>query len=130
MSFVLNILVCFFDTIPTVPPKPSNSVVVKSWRSCEDGCIGSRPTVISTHPYLGVSKPYTLLLYLITSPVGPYCKSGFAPVRLTADTEYVRAWPGGTGNAKVGGNYEETAQCGDIGEALSYSLCLLFVFLN
>ena len=67
-----------------------------------------RPTVISTHPYLGVSPPDNLLLYVITSPVGPYYKSGFDPIRLTADTPYVRAWPGGTGNAKVGGNYAPT----------------------
>ncbi len=64
-----------------------------------------RPTVISTHPYLGVSAPNEILLYVITCPVGPYYTSGFAPVRLTADTPYVRAWPGGTGAAKVGGNY-------------------------
>ena len=64
-----------------------------------------RPTVISTHPYLGVSAPDEILLYVITCPVGPYYTSGFAPVRLTADSPYVRAWPGGTGAAKVGGNY-------------------------
>lgn len=47
-------------------------------------------------------------MYVITSPVGPYYKSGFDPIRLTADTSYVRAWPGGTGNSKVGGNYAPT----------------------
>ena len=67
-----------------------------------------RPTVIATHPFLGVAAPESLLLYVITSPVGPYYKSGFAPVRLTADSSYVRAWPGGTGNAKVAGNYAPT----------------------
>lgn len=60
-----------------------------------------RPTVIATHPFLGLAAPESLLLYVITSPVGPYYKSGFAPVRLTADTAYVRAWPGGTGAFKV-----------------------------
>lgn len=67
-----------------------------------------RPTVIATHPFLGLSPPDDLLLYVITSPVGPYYASGFDPVRLTADTEYVRAWPGGSGSSKVGGNYGET----------------------
>lgn len=60
-----------------------------------------RPTVIATHRFLGLSAPENVLLYVITSPVGPYYKSGFAPVRLTADSPYVRAWPGGTGNCKV-----------------------------
>ena len=67
-----------------------------------------RPTVIATHRFLGLAPPDSLLLYVITSPVGPYYKSGFQPIRLTADTDYVRAWPGGTGNAKVGGNYAPT----------------------
>lgn len=67
-----------------------------------------RPTVVSTHPYLGLSAPERLLLYVISSPVGPYYRSGFDPIRLTADTRYVRAWPGGTGDAKVGGNYAPT----------------------
>ena len=60
-----------------------------------------RPTVIATHEYLGQAPPTSLLLYVITSPVGPYYQSGFKPIRLTADTSLVRAWPGGTGNAKV-----------------------------
>lgn len=67
-----------------------------------------RPTVIATHKYLGLAAPESILLYVICSPVGPYYKSGFEPVRLTADTPYVRAWPGGTGANKVGGNYGAT----------------------
>lgn len=67
-----------------------------------------RPTVIATHQYLGVAPPDSILFYVITCPVGPYYKSGFNPIRLTADTPYVRAWPGGTGDAKVGGNYAPT----------------------
>ena len=55
-----------------------------------------RPTVIATHKFLGIAPPDSLLLYVITSPVGPYYKSGFKPIRLTADTPYVRAWPGGS----------------------------------
>lgn len=50
----------------------------------------------------------SLFLSWSPSPVGPYYKTGFKPVRLTADTPFVRAWPGGTGNAKVGGNYAPT----------------------
>jgi branched-chain amino acid aminotransferase len=67
-----------------------------------------RPTVIGTTRYLGVAPPDSILLFVITSPVGPYYKTGFKPVRLTTDTPYVRAWPGGTGSAKVGGNYAPT----------------------
>eukprot|EP01094_Clydonella_sp_ATCC50884_P014184 TRINITY_DN2453_c0_g1_i1.p1 TRINITY_DN2453_c0_g1~~TRINITY_DN2453_c0_g1_i1.p1 ORF type:complete len:415 (+),score=144.48 TRINITY_DN2453_c0_g1_i1:51-1247(+) len=64
-----------------------------------------RPTMIGTQPSLGVGPSFHALLYTILSPVGPYYPTGFKPVSLYADTEHVRAWPGGTGDRKVGGNY-------------------------
>jgi len=67
-----------------------------------------RPTAISTHPYLGVTKPENAKVFVILSPVGPYYPSGFAPVKLFADNRNVRAWPGGIGYAKAGGNYAPT----------------------
>ncbi|CAM9162238.1 unnamed protein product [Discosporangium mesarthrocarpum] len=67
-----------------------------------------RPTAISTYPYLGVGPAEEVQLYAILSPVGPYYKEGFNPIKLYADTENVRAWPGGTGYTKTGGNYAPT----------------------
>ncbi|XP_053546665.1 branched-chain-amino-acid aminotransferase, mitochondrial-like isoform X2 [Bombina bombina] len=68
-----------------------------------------RPTFIGTEPSLGVAKPNHALLYIITSPVGPYFPTGgFSPVSLLADPQYVRAWVGGVGNFKFGGNYGPT----------------------
>ncbi|XP_054845258.1 branched-chain-amino-acid aminotransferase, cytosolic isoform X3 [Eublepharis macularius] len=65
-----------------------------------------RPTLIGTEPSLGVKKPSRALLYVILSPVGPYFSSGsFNPISLWADPKYVRAWKGGTGDCKLGGNY-------------------------
>uniref|UniRef100_A0A670XSR0 Branched-chain-amino-acid aminotransferase n=1 Tax=Pseudonaja textilis TaxID=8673 RepID=A0A670XSR0_PSETE len=65
-----------------------------------------RPTLIGTEPSLGVKKPSRAILYVILSPVGPYFTSGtFNPVSLWADPKYVRAWKGGTGDCKLGGNY-------------------------
>ncbi|KAL7572045.1 hypothetical protein ACA910_001697 [Epithemia clementina (nom. ined.)] len=80
-----------------------------------------RPTVIATHRFLGLAAPTSLLLFVITSPVGPYYKTGFKPVRLTADSSYIRAWPGGTGNAKVGGNYAPTMKAQAEAARLGYS---------
>lgn len=55
-------------------------------------------------PALGVSKSSRALLYVILSPVGPYFKTGtFSPVSLLADPSFVRAWPGGCGDSKMGG---------------------------
>ncbi|KAG9301880.1 hypothetical protein G9A89_004559 [Geosiphon pyriformis] len=64
-----------------------------------------RPTLIGTQPFLGVGPTSQALLFVICSPVGPYYKTGFDAVKLLATTENVRAWPGGTGDAKIGGNY-------------------------
>lgn len=64
-----------------------------------------RPTLISTTPFLGVAPASDAKFFIICSPVGPYYPTGFAPVKLLADPQYVRAWPGGTGNIKCGGNY-------------------------
>jgi branched-chain amino acid aminotransferase len=45
---------------------------------------------------------------VIASPAGPYFPTGFKPVSLYADPKYVRAFPGGVGNSKVGSNYGPT----------------------
>jgi hypothetical protein len=44
--------------------------------------------------------------------VGPYYSSKAKPVKLLADPSSVRAWPGGVGNVKVGGNYAPTIDVG------------------
>lgn len=64
-----------------------------------------RPTMIGTTAGLGVGIPTDALLFVICSPVGPYYSTGFKAVRLEATDYAVRAWPGGTGNKKLGGNY-------------------------
>jgi branched-chain amino acid aminotransferase len=85
--------------------------VERDWVPAGDGySLYIRPTGISTHPFLGVGPSQNAKLFAILSPVGPYYPEGFKPVTLKAETQYVRAWPGGTGDAKVGGNYGPTIQ--------------------
>ncbi|EDV19897.1 uncharacterized protein TRIADDRAFT_61621 [Trichoplax adhaerens] len=68
-----------------------------------------RPTMIGTDPTLGVKTSKSALLYIILCPVGAYFTTGVLnPIALWADTEFIRAWPGGLGWAKVGGNYGPT----------------------
>ena len=64
-----------------------------------------RPTMIATEVGLGVRPSRSYLFYIILSPVGPYFKEGFKPVRLYVMDKYVRAVEGGVGEAKTGGNY-------------------------
>ena len=78
----------------------------ESWVPQKDGySLYLRPTAIGISPTLGVKASDQVKLYVICSPVGPYFKDGFKPVKLYAGSENVRAWPGGVGAAKVGGNY-------------------------
>uniref|UniRef100_A0A4W5MN73 branched-chain-amino-acid transaminase n=1 Tax=Hucho hucho TaxID=62062 RepID=A0A4W5MN73_9TELE len=62
-----------------------------------------RPTFLGTERSLGVKKPSHALLYVILSPVGSYFSTGAKPVSLWADSKYIRAWRGGTGDCKMGG---------------------------
>ena len=48
------------------------------------------------------------MLYTICSPSGPYYATGFKPIKLVADENHVRAWPGGHGAYKLGANYGPT----------------------
>lgn len=59
-------------------------------------------------PTLGVSPPESALLYTILCPVGSYFGPDFKPVSLLADPRFIRAWPGGCGDRKMGSNYAPT----------------------
>jgi len=64
-----------------------------------------RPTLIGTEATLGVGHSNKALLYVVTGPVGKYYETGFKPISLLADSEFVRAFPGGVGAFKMGCNY-------------------------
>jgi branched-chain amino acid aminotransferase len=65
-----------------------------------------RPFMVATDVGLGVNKPSSSYAYLlIASPAGAYFSSGVKPVKVWLSTEYTRAAPGGTGEAKCAGNY-------------------------
>ncbi|MGI8677765.1 MAG: branched-chain amino acid aminotransferase [Jatrophihabitans sp.] len=65
-----------------------------------------RPFMIATEVGLGVNKPSSRYTYLlIASPAGAYFTGGIKPVKVWLSTEYTRAAPGGTGEAKCAGNY-------------------------
>ena len=64
-----------------------------------------RPFIIATDVQLGVHPSHTYKFMIILSPVGAYYAEGIKPVKIFVENEYVRAVKGGTGFAKVGGNY-------------------------
>ncbi|GMR62627.1 hypothetical protein PMAYCL1PPCAC_32822, partial [Pristionchus mayeri] len=67
-----------------------------------------RPTLIGTDKKLGVDRSLEAKLFVLTGPVGSYFTSGFQPVSLLADSQFVRAFPGGVGAYKMGCNYAPT----------------------
>jgi len=64
-----------------------------------------RPFVFGTEGALGVKPSHEYLFVIILSPVGAYYEEGFNPIKIYVSEEYVRAFPGGTGDVKAGGNY-------------------------
>jgi len=64
-----------------------------------------RPSMFATEPHLGVRPAKNYLFFIILCPVGAYYKEGLNPVKIYVEDKYVRAAIGGTGEAKVAGNY-------------------------
>jgi branched-chain amino acid aminotransferase len=64
-----------------------------------------RPLMIATDPFLGVRPATEYLFVLFASPAGAYFPQGVKPVTVWISEDYVRAAPGGTGEAKCAGNY-------------------------
>jgi branched-chain amino acid aminotransferase len=80
--------------------------IEKDWIPGEEGTsLYIRPTIIATDPFLGVRPSETYTFFIIVCPVGPYYAEGFNPISISVENEYVRAVKGGTGEAKVAGNY-------------------------
>lgn len=85
----------------------------QDWIPTADGTsLYIRPTMIAVEPVLGVKPSDHYYFYVILSPVGAYYAAGFNPVRIMVEDRYVRAVPGGTGEAKTGGNYASSLKAG------------------
>ena len=69
-------------------------------------CLYLRPFMFGTQPGLGVHPSEEVLYLVIASPAASYFAGGSVkPVSVWISDDYVRAAPGGTGEAKCGGNY-------------------------
>jgi branched-chain amino acid aminotransferase len=64
-----------------------------------------RPFMFASEAFLGVRPARHVTFAVISSPVGSYFPNGIAPVSIWLSEDYTRAAPGGTGEAKCGGNY-------------------------
>jgi branched-chain amino acid aminotransferase len=64
-----------------------------------------RPLLIGTGAQVGVKPSAEYMFMVFVTPVGPYFKEGFNPVKIAIVKDSDRAAPLGTGSIKVGGNY-------------------------
>ncbi|GAB4083394.1 branched-chain amino acid aminotransferase [Myceligenerans cantabricum] len=72
----------------------------------EDSSLYLRPFMFASESFLGVRPALEVEHLVIASPVGPYFAGGVRPVSIYLSEKYHRAGPpGGTGDAKFGGNY-------------------------
>ncbi|MFV0632803.1 branched-chain amino acid aminotransferase [Demequina sp.] len=71
----------------------------------EESSLYLRPFMFASEAFLGVRPAHVIDYLLIASPVGAYFPGGIKPVSIWVAQGYHRAGPGGTGDAKCGGNY-------------------------
>ncbi len=77
----------------------------------EGSALYLRPTMVATESSLGVTPSDTYTFYIYAAPAQPYFTT---PIKLITEQTLVRAVPGGTGEAKAGGNYAGSLLAGQI----------------
>jgi branched-chain amino acid aminotransferase len=98
-----------------MPPVPEDAFVAavdalvdadRDWvPTGPDQTLYLRPYQLATEPFLGVRPANEYLFLVIASPAGAYFSRGVQPVSVYLSEDYIRAAPGGTGEAKCAGNY-------------------------
>ena len=83
-----------------------------------------RPFMYGNDETLGVHAVHRATFAIILSPVGAYYAEGLNPVKISIESEDVRAVRGGTGYAKCGGNYAASMRAGKRAAAKGFSQVL------
>ncbi|PKV52912.1 branched-chain amino acid aminotransferase [Aquimarina sp. MAR_2010_214] len=77
--------------------------IEQGWIPPQDGsALYLRPFMYADEPFIGMRAASSYKFIVICSPAGPFFTK---KIRLYAETEYIRAADGGTGEAKAAGNY-------------------------
>lgn len=64
-----------------------------------------RPLLIGISPHIGLKPSEDYAFIMMVTPVGPYFKGGFKPVKMLVVEDLDRAAPFGLGDIKAAGNY-------------------------
>lgn len=94
-----------------IPTKPGTALYI-------------RPFMFANEEVLGVHASHKYTFCIILSPVGSYYAHGLEPTKILVEEQLVRAFIGGTGEAKCSGNYACSLMGGEIANAKGYDQAL------
>ena len=94
----------------------------KNWIPPQEGsALYLRPFMYADEHFIGMRAATHYKFIIIASPSGPYFSK---PIKLFAETKYIRAVEGGTGEAKAAGNYAAAIKPTEIAKAKGYDQVL------
>lgn len=94
----------------------------KNWIPPQEGsALYLRPFMYADEHFIGMRAATHYKFIIIASPSGPYFNKR---IKLFAETKYIRAAQGGTGEAKAAGNYAAAIKPSEISKAKGYDQVL------
>ncbi|MBV1888348.1 MAG: branched-chain amino acid aminotransferase [Urechidicola sp.] len=93
-----------------------------NWIPSMDGsALYLRPFMYADEPFIGMRAASQFKFIIMASPAGPFFSK---PIKLFAETQYIRAANGGTGEAKAAGNYAAAIRPTELAKAKGYDQVL------
>ena len=87
----------------------------------EGSALYLRPFMYADEPFIGMRAATHYKFVIIASPSGPLFTK---PIKLYAETKFIRAMEGGTGEAKTAGNYAAAIRPTELAKAKGYDQVL------
>lgn len=96
--------------------------IEKNWIPTQEGsALYLRPFMYADEAFIGMRAATSFKFIVMASPAGPFFSK---PIKLYAETKYIRAANGGTGEAKAAGNYAAAIRPTEIAKAKGYDQVL------
>lgn len=96
--------------------------IEQNWIPPQEGsALYLRPFMYADEPFIGMRAATSFKFIIIASPSGPFFTKR---IKLYAETKYIRAAEGGTGEAKAAGNYAAAIRPTELAKAKGYDQVL------
>jgi len=96
--------------------------IEQNWIPPQEGsALYLRPFMYADEPFIGMRNSNNFKFIIIASPSGPFFTKR---IKLFAETKYIRAASGGTGEAKAAGNYAAAIRPTEIAKSKGYDQVL------